>query len=32
VNDPVFAHYGPDVVANLAAWLEDKPLPHACKG
>ena len=28
VNDPVFAKFGPGVVANLLAWLEGKPLPH----
>jgi phosphoglycerate dehydrogenase-like enzyme len=28
VNDPVFAQYGPGVVANLLAWLDGKPLPH----
>ena len=28
VNDPVFAHYGPGVVANLTAWLDGKPLPR----
>ena len=32
VNDPVFANFGPDVVANLAAWLDGKPLPFAVKG
>jgi phosphoglycerate dehydrogenase-like enzyme len=26
VNDPVFAKFGPGVVANLAAWLDGKPL------
>jgi len=31
VNDPVFANFGPDVVANLAAWLDGKPLPLAVK-
>lgn len=31
VNDPVFANFGPGVVANLAAWLEGKPLPHQPK-
>ena len=29
VNDPVFAKFGPGVVANLAAWLDGKPLPKA---
>jgi phosphoglycerate dehydrogenase-like enzyme len=29
VNDPVFSQYGPAVVANLLAWLEGRPLPHA---
>ena len=29
VNDPVFGRFGPGVVANLAAWLEDKPLAKA---
>jgi len=29
VNDPVFAQYGPGVVANLLAWLDGKPMPHA---
>jgi phosphoglycerate dehydrogenase-like enzyme len=28
VNDPVFARFGPGVVANLLAWLEGKPLAH----
>jgi phosphoglycerate dehydrogenase-like enzyme len=32
VNDPVFAHYGPGVVANLTAWLDGKPLPRAVTG
>ena len=32
VNDPTFAHFGPDVVANLAAWLDGKPLPREVKG
>jgi phosphoglycerate dehydrogenase-like enzyme len=32
VNDPVFAHYGPGVVANLTAWLEGKPLARAVTG
>ena len=27
VNDPVFAQYGPGVVANLLAWLDGKPMP-----
>ena len=29
VNDPVFSKFGPGVVANLAAWLDGKPLPFA---
>jgi len=32
VNDPVFAHYGPDVVASLLAWLDGKPLPRVVTG
>ena len=28
VNDPVFALYGPGVVASLLAWLEGQPLPR----
>ena len=32
VNDPVFAHYGPGVIANLAAWLEGRPLPRQVTG
>ena len=28
VNDRVFAHYGPDVVESLLAWLDGKPLPR----
>ena len=32
VNEPTFAHFGPDVVANLAAWLDGKPLPREVKG
>ena len=32
VNDPTFAHFGPDVVANLAAWLDGKPMPRPVKG
>ncbi len=31
VNDPVFGKFGPGVVANLLAWLDGKPLPHALK-
>lgn len=27
VNDPVFSKFGPDVVANLLAWLDGKPMP-----
>ncbi len=27
VNAPVFANFGPGVVANLLAWLDGKPLP-----
>ena len=32
VNDPVFRNFGPDVVANLLAWLDAKPLPRELKG
>ena len=32
VNDPVFANFGPDVVENLAAWLDGRPLPREVKG
>ena len=32
VNDPTFAHFGPDVVANLMAWLDGKPMPRPVKG
>jgi phosphoglycerate dehydrogenase-like enzyme len=32
VNDPVFAHYGPDVIANLTAWMDGKPLPQRVAG
>jgi phosphoglycerate dehydrogenase-like enzyme len=32
VNDPVFANFGPDVVANLAAWLDGKPMPRPVDG
>lgn len=28
VNDPVFAKFGPGVVANLQAWMDGKPLPY----
>jgi phosphoglycerate dehydrogenase-like enzyme len=31
VNDPVFGKFGPDVVANLLAWLDGKPLPKVPK-
>ncbi len=31
VNDPVFANFGPGVVANLLAWLDGKPLPRGVK-
>ncbi|HSN19780.1 MAG TPA: D-2-hydroxyacid dehydrogenase family protein [Usitatibacter sp.] len=31
VNDPVFARFGPGVVANLLAWLDGKPLPREVK-
>jgi phosphoglycerate dehydrogenase-like enzyme len=31
VNDPVFAKFGPGVVANLLAWLDGKPLPKGLK-
>ncbi len=31
VNDPVFARFGPGVVANLLAWLNGRPLPHELK-
>ncbi|APV51254.1 hydroxyacid dehydrogenase [Betaproteobacteria bacterium GR16-43] len=31
VNDPVFAQYGPGVVANLLAWLDGKPLVQPAK-
>ena len=27
VNEPVFARFGPGIVANLLAWLDGKPLP-----
>lgn len=29
VNDPVFAGFGPGVIANLTAWLDGKPMPYA---
>lgn len=32
VNDPVFAHYGPDVIANLTAWLDGRPMPRLVSG
>ena len=32
VNDPVFAQYGPGVVANLLAWLEGRPIPRVVTG
>lgn len=32
VNDPVFAKFGPNVVENLMAWLEGRPLPRVLKG
>lgn len=32
VNDPVFAKFGPNVVENLVAWLDGKPLPRVVKG
>jgi phosphoglycerate dehydrogenase-like enzyme len=28
VNDPVFSKFGPNVVENLAAWLDGKPMPR----
>ncbi len=31
VNDPVFARFGPGVVANVLAWLNGRPLPHELK-
>ncbi len=31
VNEPVFAKFGPGVVANLLAWLDGKPLPRQPK-
>ncbi|HEY2630686.1 MAG TPA: NAD(P)-dependent oxidoreductase, partial [Usitatibacter sp.] len=31
VNDPVFAKFGPGVVANLVAWLDGKSLPREPK-
>jgi phosphoglycerate dehydrogenase-like enzyme len=31
VNEAVFSNFGPGVVANLAAWLEGKPLPNPAK-
>ena len=31
VNDPVFSRFGPGVVENLRAWLENKPLPRPAK-
>jgi phosphoglycerate dehydrogenase-like enzyme len=31
VNEPVFARFGPGVVANLLAWLDGKPLAREVK-
>lgn len=31
VNEPVFAKFGPGVVANLTAWLDGKPLVKEVK-
>ena len=31
VNDPVFSKFGPGVVENLLAWLDNKPLPRPFK-
>jgi hypothetical protein len=31
VNEPVFANFGPGVVANLLAWLDGKPLARQPK-
>ncbi|MGZ5086421.1 MAG: D-2-hydroxyacid dehydrogenase family protein [Usitatibacter sp.] len=31
VNDPVFAKFGPGVVANLLAWLGGQPMPKTVK-
>jgi phosphoglycerate dehydrogenase-like enzyme len=31
VNDPVFSRFGPGVVDNLAAWLDNRPLPRPVK-
>lgn len=31
VNDPVFAKFGPNVVENLLAWLDGKPVPRIVK-
>jgi phosphoglycerate dehydrogenase-like enzyme len=32
VNDAVFSNFGPGVVENLLAWLQDKPLARVQKG
>jgi len=29
VNDPVFSKFGPGAVANVLAWLDGEPMPHA---
>ena len=31
VNDPVFSRFGPGVVENLQAWLDNRPLPRPVK-
>jgi phosphoglycerate dehydrogenase-like enzyme len=31
VNDPVFSNFGPGVVENLVAWLDNQPLPRPAK-
>lgn len=31
VNDPVFSRFGPGVVGNLQAWLDNRPLPRPVK-
>ena len=31
VNDAVFSKFGPNVVENLAAWLDGKPMPRTLK-
>jgi phosphoglycerate dehydrogenase-like enzyme len=32
VNDPVFANFGPGVVANLLAWLDGRPMARQPQG